>query len=106
LAEESSNSEGALTKIEAEKQTAEKMRREEAIERFGETKKTRSEAEDGQGRQTKRRRRGNDAVEFLKEKTEKENEFRAEELALKKQQQQQQAARQGQILVIMQQQLQ
>lgn len=27
-------------------------------------------------------RSGNDAVEFLKEKTEKENEFRAEELAL------------------------
>ena len=35
LAEESSDSEGALKKIEAEKQTAEK----EAIERFGETKK-------------------------------------------------------------------
>jgi len=69
-------------------------------------KKKRSEAEGDQGRQTKRRRRGNDAVEFLKEKTEKENWFRAEELPLKKQHQQQEAARQGQILAIMQQQLQ
>ena len=41
--------------------------------------------------------------QFLKEKTEKENEFRAEELALKKQHQQQEAARQGQILALMQQ---
>ena len=38
LAEESRDSEGALKKIEADKQTAEKMRK-EAMERFGETKK-------------------------------------------------------------------
>lgn len=57
-----------------------------------------------QGSQTKRRRSGNDAVEFLREKTEKENEFRAEELAFRKQHQQQEATRQGQILSIMQQQ--
>lgn len=42
-------------------------------------------------------------MKFLKEKTGKENEFQAEELALKKQQE---AARQGQILAIMQQQQQ
>ena len=65
--------------------------------------KKRSEAGGDQGRQTKRRQSGNDAVEFLKEKVEKENEFRAEEFALKKQYQQQEAARQGQILAIMQQ---
>ena len=40
---------------------------------------------------------------FLKEKTAGENQFRAEELALKKQQQQE-AARRGRILAIMQQQ--
>lgn len=43
---------------------------------------------------------------FLTEKTEEENQFRAEELALNKQRQQQQAARQGRILAIMQQQQQ
>ena len=43
-------------------------------------------------------------MEFLKGKTEKENKFRAEELALKKQHQQQEAARQGHILAMMQQQ--
>ena len=101
LAEESRDSEGALKKIEADKQTAEKISK-EAMERFGQTKK-RSEAEGDQGRQTKRRRSGNDAVEVLKEKAEKE---RTEELALKKQHQQQEAARQGQILAIMQQQQQ
>ena len=104
LAEESRDSDGALKKIEEDKQAAEKIRK-EAMERFGETKK-RSEAEVEQRKQTKRRRSGNDAVEFLKEKTEKENEFRAEELALKKQHQQQEAARQGQILALMQQQQQ
>ena len=103
-AEESRDCDGALKKIEEDKQAAEKMRK-EAMERFGETKK-RSETEGEQRRQTKRRRSGNDAVEFLKEKTEKENEFRAEELALKKQHQQQEAARQGQILALMQQQQQ
>lgn len=66
----------------------------------------RSEAEGDQKWQTKRRQSGNDAVEFLKEKTEKENEFQADELALKKQHQQQEAARQDQILAIMQQQQQ
>lgn len=65
----------------------------------------RSEAEGDQKWQTKRRQSGNDAVEFLKEKTEKENEFQADELALKKQHQQE-AARQDQILAIMQQQQQ
>lgn len=45
-------------------------------------------------------------MEFLKEKREKENKFRAEELALKKQHQQQEAVRQGQILAVMQQQQQ
>ena len=71
LAEESRDSEGALKKIEADKQTAEKMRK-EAMERFGETKK-RSEDEGNQGRQTKRRRSGNDVVKYLKQKAEKEN---------------------------------
>ena len=67
-------------KIEADKH-AEKMRT-EAMKRFGETKK-RSEAEGGWEKQTKRRRSGNDAVEFLKEKSEKKTEFRAEELGLR-----------------------
>ena len=43
MEEESRDSEGGLKKIEADKQTAEKMRK-EALERFGETKK-RSEAQ-------------------------------------------------------------
>ena len=63
--------------------------------------KKRTEAEGEQWRQTKRRRSG-----FLKENTEKENEFQVEELTLKKQHQQQEAARQGQILALMQQQQQ
>lgn len=105
LAEESRDSEGTLKKIEADKHTAEEMRK-EAMERFGETRK-RSEAEGDQGKQNKRTRRsGNDAVQFLKEKTEKENEFRLEELALRKQHQQQESVRQGQILAMMQQQQQ
>lgn len=70
------------------------------MEQFGETKK-RTEAEGEQWRQTKRRRSG-----FLKENTEKENEFQVEELTLKKQHQQQEAARQGPILAKMQQQQQ
>ena len=79
LAEESRDSDGPLKKIEEDKQAAETMRK-EAMERFGKTKK-RSEAEGDQRRQTKRRRSGNDAVGVLTAKTEKENEFRAEELA-------------------------
>ncbi|PFX13732.1 hypothetical protein AWC38_SpisGene22159 [Stylophora pistillata] len=73
LAEESRDSKGAPKKIEVGKETAEKMRK-EAMEQFGETKK-RSEAEGDQGKKTKQRRSGNDAVEFLKEKTEKEMSF-------------------------------
>ena len=45
-------------------------------------------------------------MEYLKQKAEKVNEFRAEERALKKQHQQQEAAKQGQILAIVQQQQQ
>ena len=105
MAEKSSDSEGTLRKIEADKQTVEKMRK-EAMERFRETKK-RPEAEGDQGRQNKRGRTGNDAVQFLKQKkTYKENEFRTEELTLKKQHQQQDVARRGQMLAIMQQQQQ
>ena len=95
LAEESRDSEGTLKKAEADKKTAVEMRK-EAMERCGETRK-RSEAEGDQGKQKKRRRSGNDAVEFLKAKTEKENKLRAEEIALRKQEQQQEAARQAQV---------
>jgi len=42
-------------------------------------------------------------VEYLKQKAEKENEFRAEELDLKEQHQKHEAAKQGQILAIIQQ---
>ena len=102
MAEKSRDSEGALNKIEADKQVAEKMRK-EALERFGETKK------DLKLRVIIGDRPNEGRVEmmqwsFLKEKTAGENQFRAEELALKKQQQQQQAARRGRILAIMQQQ--
>ena len=97
LAEESRDSEGTLKKVEADKETAEEMRK-EAMERFGETQK-RAAADCDQGRQTKRgRRSGNDAMDFLKEKTEKENELRAKEIALKEQEQQQDSARQAQVL--------
>ena len=101
MAEESTDSEGALKKIEADKKAAEKMRK-EALERFGKTKK------DLKLRVIIGGRPNEDRVEmmqgsFLKEKTAGENQFRAEELALKKQQQQE-AARRGRILAIMQQQ--
>ena len=69
LAEASRDSEGALKKIEADKLAAEKMRK-ESLERFGETKK-RSEAEGYQGKQTKQRQSGNDAVEFFGMKKQK-----------------------------------
>ena len=100
MAEESRDSEGALKKIEADKKAAEKMRK-EALERFGKTKK------DLKLRVIIRGRPNEGRVEmmqgsFLKEKTAGENQFRAEELALKKQQQE--AARRGRILAIMQQQ--
>lgn len=95
MAEESRDSEGALKKIEADKKAAEKMRK-EAFERFGKTKK------DLKLRVIIGGRPNEDRVE-MKEKTAGGNQFRAEELALKKQQQQE-AARRGRILAIMQQQ--
>ena len=101
MTEESRVSEGALKKIEADKKAAEKMRK-EALERFGKTKKDLKlrviiGGRPNEGRVEMMQR------SFLKEKTAGENQFRAEELALKKQQQQE-AARRGRILAIMQQQ--
>ena len=69
------------------------------MERSGETRRrSDAEAEGDQGRQNKRRCSGNDAVDFLREKAEKENEFRVEELAFKKQERDQEAAKQAQVL--------
>jgi len=83
LTEESRDNEGPLKKLEAEKEAAEQMRK-EAMERFGQTRRRAdAEAEGDEGRQNKRRRSGNDAVDFLRGKAEKENEFRVEELPLK-----------------------
>lgn len=80
---------------EADKEKAQEMRK-VAMESFGETSK-RSEGENDSERKTKKRRSGNDAIEFLKEKAQLEKELSMEEIALKKEAQEQEAARQQQL---------
>ena len=82
MAEEARESNANWKKNDADKTTAEEMRK-VAMERHGETRK-RSEEEDNTDKKVKRRKRGGDAVEFLREKAQMEKEFRKEEIVIKK----------------------
>ena len=82
MAEEARESNANWKKNDADKKTAEEMRK-VAMERYGETRK-RSEEEDNTDKKVKRRKSGGDAVEFLREKAQMEKELRKEEIAIKK----------------------
>ena len=99
MAEEARESDANRKKNDADKKTAEEMRR-VSLERFGETRK-RSEEEGKRDKKGKRRRSGEDAIEFLREKVQMEKELRMEEIALKKEHEQE-AARQSVTQAMMQ----
>ena len=82
MAEEARESNANWKKNDADKKTAEEMRK-VAMERYGETRK-RSEEEDNTDKKVKRKKSGGDAVEFLREKAQMEKELRKEEIAIKK----------------------
>ena len=82
MAEEARESNANWKKNDADKKTAEEMRK-VAMERYGETRK-RSEEEDNTDKKVRRRKSGGDAVEFLREKAQMEKELRKEEIAIKK----------------------
>ena len=74
-----------------DKATADEMRK-KAMERMGQTKKRKSQEEDEGGIKERRKRRtGSDAVEFLKEKCEKEMALREMEIEINKKEQQEKA---------------
>lgn len=72
-------------KNESEKESAEEVR-EQAMERLGKTQKR--NADSGKGKSSKYRKRSSDAVEYLKEKFQKEKQLRKEEIELKRNEQQ------------------
>ena len=82
MVEEAQESNANWKENDADKKTAEEMRK-IAMERHGETRK-RSEEEDNTDKKVKRRKSGGDAVEFLREKAQMEKELRKEEIAIKK----------------------
>ena len=82
MAEEAQESNANWKKNDADKKTAEEMRK-VAMERYGETRK-RSEEEDNTDKKVKRKKSGGDAVDFLREKAQMEKELRKEEIAIKK----------------------
>lgn len=84
-------------KAEADKNTAEEMRK-LAMERVSETQKRGDEEGCSSTKKKRKRRSGNEAVEFLREKSEREMRLREEELADKRAQQAQDANRQDQLV--------
>ena len=89
-------------KKENDKITAEEMRK-QAMERMSQTKKRKSQEDNGGDMKDRRKRRsGSDAVEFLKEKCEREMALREKEIEMKKNKQQDKA-NQFQIMVNQQQ---
>ena len=97
VAEGSRDSEKGMKKAQAERKTAEAMRR-EAMETFGETRK-RCQDQDQQEKTPKRKRRsGGDAVDFLRERSEEDLRLRAEELEVRKKQQQLEDEKQDKVL--------
>ena len=84
-------------KAEANKLKAKEMHQ-KAIESFGQTK-----AREGQGEPSKKKRRGgNDSLQFLREKSEKELKVRKQELKLKKQEQERLFEQQREMMRLMQ----
>ena len=82
MVEEAQESNANWKENDADRKTAEEMRK-IAMERHGETRK-RSEEEDNTDKKVKRRKSGGDAVEFLRQKAQMKKEFRKEEIAIKK----------------------
>lgn len=72
-------------KNESEKASAEEVRK-QAMERLGKTQKR--NADSGEEKSKKYRKRSSDAVEYLKEKFQEEKELRKEEIELKRNEQQ------------------
>lgn len=96
LAESSRESDSTIKKNEEERKVAEDLRK-TAMESMGETKKRSMESEGGDISVKRKRRSGSDAVEYLRERAEKEIKIREEELALRKQKQDQEASKQSQL---------
>ena len=71
-------------KVEQDKLTATDMRK-KAMEKLGDTQKR--QREEGDQKTRKSRRNGNDALQFLKEKADKDMELKREEIRLKQSQQ-------------------
>ena len=89
------NREDVNRKKENDKVTAEEMRK-QAMERMSQTKKRKNQEDNGGDMKDKRkdkrkRRSGNDAVDFLKEKCEREMALREKEIEMKKNEQQDKA---------------
>ena len=97
LAESSRESDStSIKKNEEERKVAEDLRK-TAMESMGETKKRSVESEGGDISVKRKLRSGSDAVEYLRERAEKEIKIREEELALRKQKQDQEASKQSQL---------
>ena len=88
VAEESRSDESK--KKEMEKVTAEDIRK-VALERVGQTMKRKEGMEDHTSKLKRKRRSGSDAIEFLKEKSEREMTIREQEVELNKKEQQDKA---------------
>lgn len=78
------NSKRCIKKNEEERKIAEDLRK-TAMESMRKTKKRSMESEEGDTIVKRRRRSGSNAVEYLRERAEKEIKIREEELALRKQ---------------------
>ena len=98
-----------VKKVEKDKETAEEMRK-MSIETLGASKKRKSEQdESAEEKRCKKRRGGSDTVQFLKEHSEMEFQFKREELEAKKSEQSlltEQQKQQQQMISMFQQQLQ
>lgn len=96
------NREDVNRKKENDKVTAEEMRK-QAMERMSQTKNRKNQEDNGGDMKDRRKRRsGNDAVDFLKEKSEREMALREKEIEMKKNEQQDKA-NQFQVMVNQQQ---
>ena len=96
FAESSRESNSTIKKNEEERRIEEDIRK-TAMESMGETKRRSMESVDGDTSLKRKRRSGSDAVDYLRERAEKEIKIREEELALKKQKQDQEASKQSQL---------
>ena len=88
-------------KVKEDKKDAEEVRK-RAMERLGD----RTNRSENEGKGKKRRSSGNNTLEYVKERNERLDEVRKEELELKKQELQQEAAKNDAMMKLMGQQLQ